>query len=40
MVRKRVQGKMVEVQKYIDPDKTSPMAVLALPDSVMKGPVY
>ena len=35
IIRKRVQGKMAEVQKYIDPDKTSPMAVLALPDSVM-----
>ncbi len=34
-IRKRVQGKMAEVQKYIDPEKTSPMAVLALPDSVM-----
>ncbi len=34
-IKKRVKDKISEVQKYIDTDKTSPLAVLALPDSVM-----
>ena len=35
-IRKRVKDKITEVQKYIDTDKTSPLAVLALPDSIME----
>jgi DNA anti-recombination protein RmuC len=35
-IRRKVQDKISEVQKYIDPDKTTPMAVLAVPDSVME----
>jgi len=35
-IRRKVQDKIPEVQRYIDPDKTIPMAVLAIPDSVME----
>ena len=35
-IKKRVRQKIAEVQKYADPEKTSPFSIMALPDSAME----
>lgn len=35
-IRRKVRDKIAEVQKYIDPGHTLPLAVMAVPDSIME----